>query len=79
MEQKHISTEKLERWAAYLHAHNLVDITAILLKYANAWGFIGGQILWMLSPFFGESKLKNLAEFLEDPGAIEELRDYLVR
>lgn len=79
MEQEHLSTDKLEQLAEFLHAHNLVDITAVLLNYAGAWGFIGGQILWLLTPFFGESKLKHLAEILENPEAMKELRDYLVR
>ena len=79
MEQKHLSTDELEHWVDFLQVHNLVDLTAVLLNYASAWGFVGGQILWMLTPFFGESKLKQLAELLEDPEALQELRDYLVR
>ena len=75
MEQKHLSTDELEHWAEFLQAHNLVDLSAVLLNYAGAWGFVGGQILWMLTPFFGEPKL---AELLEDPEALQELRDYLV-
>ena len=79
MEQKHLSTDQLEQWVEFLQAHNLVDIAAVLLNYAGAWGFVGGQILWMLSPFFGKSKLDQLAELFEDPEALQELRDYLVR
>jgi hypothetical protein len=79
VEQEHLSIDKIEHWAEFLQAHNLVDFTSILLNSAGAWGYIGGQILWMLTPFFGESKLKQLAELLEDPEALQELRDYLVR
>ena len=79
MEQKHLSTDELEHWVEFLQVHNLVNLSSILLKYANVWGFVGGQILWMLTPFFGESKLKRLAEVLEDPQALQELHDYLAR
>jgi hypothetical protein len=79
VEHKHLPTDKLERLTAFLQAHNLVDVTVVMLNYASAWGFIGGQILWMLTPFFGESKLNHLAELLENPEAMKELRDYLVR
>lgn len=79
MEQRHLPIEKMEHWAEYIKAHNLVDLTSILLNSAGSWGFIGGQILWMLSPFFGGSTLKYLAELLESPEALQELRDYLIR
>jgi hypothetical protein len=79
VDQKHLSADELEHWAEFLQEHNLVDFTAGLLNYAGAWGFVGGQILWMLSPFFGGSKLKQLAELLEDPQALQQLHDYLVR
>jgi len=79
VEQQHLPLDKIEYWTEFLQAHNLVDITSILLNSAGAWGFIGGQILWMLSPFFGGSTLKQLAELLENPEAVQELRDYLVR
>jgi hypothetical protein len=78
VEQKHLSSTKLEHWAEFLQAHNLVDLTTVLLDSAGVWGFVGGQIMWMLTPFFGESKLGQLAELLEDPEALQELRDYLV-
>jgi hypothetical protein len=77
VEQKHLSTDELEQWAGFLQAHNLVNLAIILLNSAGAWGFVGGQLLWMLTPFFSEPKLKQLAELLENPEAIRELRDYL--
>ncbi len=79
MEQQDLSIDKIEHWAEFLQAHNLVDLTSFLLDSAGSWGFVGGQILWMLSPFFGGSTLKQLAELLENPEAVQELRDYLVR
>ena len=78
MEQKHLSAETLEHWVKFLQEHNLVDIATVIINWSGAWGFIGGQFLWMLTPFFGESKLTQLAELLEDPEALQELRDYLV-
>jgi hypothetical protein len=78
VEQKHIPDDKLEQWAGFLQAHNLVDFATVLLNYAGVWGFVGGQILWMLTPFFGDSKLNELAELLEDTEALHSLRDYLI-
>lgn len=79
MEQKHLPTDKLEQWSAFLKSRNLLGFASVLLSFATIWGYVGGQVLWMLTPFVGESRLKDVAEMMENPEALKELRDYLVR
>jgi hypothetical protein len=42
------------------------------------WGFVGGQLLWMLAPFFRRGSLAPIAEALESPEAVNQLRAYVV-
>ncbi|MDF1512832.1 MAG: hypothetical protein P1S60_03375 [Anaerolineae bacterium] len=79
MEQKHLPPNELEHWVAYLKAHHLAGMAAVMIRSAEVWGYLGGQILWMLTPFLGETELTHLAELLENPSALHELRDALVR
>ena len=79
MEQKHLPAEKLEQWATILKAHNLADVAAVMIGGAGVWGYVGGQILWMLAPFLGGNRITPLAELLENPAALKEFRDALVR
>ncbi len=66
------------RWADSFRARGLEDLVLILSDLLPAWGFIGGQILWMLAPFVGEAAITPIARALESPEALEELHRYLL-
>jgi hypothetical protein len=68
----------LTRWADVLRDRGLGDLAGLFVQMLQVWGFVGGQILWMLVPFVGETTLAPLARTLEDPDALEALRGYLV-
>lgn len=63
--------EKLKR-------RGLENLALWLVDLLQVWGFVGGQLLWMVSPFFGEASLAPLARTLEQPERLEGVRDYLL-
>jgi hypothetical protein len=79
VERRVILPSSLIRWADTLREHELVDLGLLILRTCDVWGFVGGQVLWMLVPIFGETSLAPFAETLEDPEALERLRAYLVQ
>jgi hypothetical protein len=61
-----------------VRARHLGELAATLVKGLQAWGFVGGQILLMLAPFFGGTMpMTALAEALENPETLKKLRVYL--
>jgi len=72
------SSTVLKRWADVLRERGLEDLGILLIKGAQVWGFVGGQVLWMLTPFLGKMALTPLAEALETPEALNELQVYLL-
>ncbi|MFP4396326.1 MAG: hypothetical protein ACLFTI_13800 [Anaerolineales bacterium] len=76
---QHLTTSpQLTRWADQLEARGLTPIAIPLLDLLQVWGFIGGQLLWMLAPLFGQSTLAPLAETLEEPEALGALQAQLI-
>lgn len=76
MEYEHIPPEKIARWATAIRERGLADMALPFLNVLQMWGFVGGQMLWMLAPFFGES-LAPFAEALEQPETLRQLEDNL--
>jgi len=68
----------LMRWADHLRARGLGDVASVAVDLLQVWGFVGSQILWMVTPLFGSETLAPVAESLEDPDALAALRTYLV-
>ena len=68
---------KLQQWATAIRERGLVDVVIPVLDVLQMWGFVGGQLLWMIAPFVGEEKLSPLAEALESPDAWLAFRQYL--
>ena len=68
----------LIRWVDFLRERELIGLGLLTLRTLQVWGFVGGQLLWMLAPIFGGTSLAPMAEVLEDPEALEKLRAYLV-
>lgn len=69
---------QLTRWANQLEVRGLTPIAIPLLDVLQVWGFVGGQLLWMLAPLVGQSTLAPLAEALEEPEALSELQAHLI-
>ena len=76
MEYENVPPEQIARWATAIRERGLVDVALPFLNVLQVWGFLGGQMLWMLAPFFGES-LAPFAEALEEPETLRRLEDYL--
>jgi len=72
-----ITQEKMRCWAAAIRNRGLVELVVPLLDVLQVWGFVGGQLLWMLTPFFGERALTPLAEAIEQPETIQQFQQYL--
>lgn len=76
MEYDHILSDRIARWATVIRERGLVDVALPVLDVLQVWGFVGGQLLWMLAPFFGE-RLAPFAEALEQPETLRYLQDNL--
>ena len=76
MEYEHVPLEQIERWANAIRERGLADVALPFLSVLQVWGFVGGQMLWMLAPFFGEN-LASFAETLEQPETLRRLEDNL--
>jgi len=72
------SSAVLKRWADILRERGLEDLGVLAIKGLQVWGFVGGQILWMLAPLLGKATLAPLAEALENPETLESLQAYLI-
>lgn len=77
MEYESMPSKQIEQWAAAIQARGLADLAIPFLDVLQIWGFVGGQILWMLAPFVGENTLAPFAEALEEPETLRELQRYL--
>jgi hypothetical protein len=76
---EHVTTSTtLTRWANQLEARGLTSLAIPLLDVLKVWGFVGGQLLWMLAPLFAPSSLASLAEILEEPEMLGELQAQLI-
>ncbi len=69
----------LIRWVDGLRDRELHALALLLVKGLHVWGFIGGQLLWMIAPFLGEPSVAPLAEALESPEALRRLEAYAFR
>ncbi|MGC9522266.1 MAG: hypothetical protein ACP5HG_10370 [Anaerolineae bacterium] len=72
----HVPTT-LIRWVDGLRDRELHGLALLLVKGLQVWGFVGGQVLWMLAPFLGEPSVAPLAEALESPEALRRLESRL--
>ena len=74
MEYEHVPPTQIDRWTAAIQARGLADVAIPLLDVLQIWGFVGGQILWMLAPFVGKHTLAPFAEALEEPETLRQLQ-----
>ncbi len=57
----------LEPWIETLHDRVPDAISPLVSELVRIWGFVGSQVLWMVSPFVDSPALTRLANRLEDP------------
>jgi len=76
MEYEPVHPEQIAQWANAIRERGLADVALPFLNVLQMWGFVGGQMLWMLAPFFGES-LASFAEALEQPETLRQLENNL--
>lgn len=66
---------RLESWARHLRAWGLNGLAATLLESAGPAAFLGAQALYFasptLTPFAPEAEITALADWLEDPLALQ--------
>lgn len=71
-------SKDLEKWARALQQRGLANVAVLALDLLQVWGFVGGQLLWMLEPFWRNDALATLAEMLEQPETLRNLQEYLL-
>jgi hypothetical protein len=78
MASEQLPPSVLIAWSEKLRDRGLGDLALWLIDVLQVWGFAGGQLLWMLSPFVGEDTLAPWARTLEQPERLESVRDSLL-
>lgn len=69
---------RVTQWAAWLERRGWAHFAVPWLAVLRVWGFVGAQVLWMLSPFSPSDRLPILAAALEQPDLWEALQHRLV-
>ena len=62
--------ELLDPWSEMLRDYVPDAISPLVRELVRIWGFVGSQVLWMVSPFVDSPALTRLAGRLEDPEAV---------
>jgi len=68
---------QIRQWAEVLHQRGLADWLLPFFDLIRAWGFVGGQLLWAMSPFIGGRTTASLAELLDRPEELALLQESL--
>jgi hypothetical protein len=55
------------------------ELVTLIVWLLQVWGFVGGQLLWMVAPFLGEQTVGPIARVLEDPEALEALKTHTTK
>ncbi|MBN1922580.1 MAG: hypothetical protein JW892_15130 [Anaerolineae bacterium] len=69
---------EVTQWVALLEQHGLADAVLPWLDILRVWGFVGAQLLWMLSFFSSSTMLPALASALEQPDLLQVLQHRLM-
>ena len=77
MTRQAISATDIQRWAVQVRASGWVDLAIPLLDVLQVWGFVGAQVMWMMTPLLG-TKLARFAEALEQPETLQHLQQCLM-
>jgi hypothetical protein len=65
--------EPLVRWVQTLRERGLADLADLFVRLLQLWGFVGGQVLWMLAPLLGQDAIAPIARGLENPQKLDML------
>lgn len=76
LEAERLNASQIQHWADVLRQNGLSDLAIPALDLLKVWGYVGGQVLWLLAPLLGK-QLAPLAEALEDPETLTQLQHYL--
>lgn len=73
----------IDEWAERIEALNLSPIALPLLEIARAFGFLGGQVLFIVQPLVDDlvsaAAVERTAMLLNDPETLEQLSKRLER
>ncbi len=69
---------EVTRWAALLERRGWAEFALPWLGVLRVWGFVGAQLLWMLSFFSSSTTIPVLAEALEQPDLLQALQHRLM-
>lgn len=69
---------EVTRWAALLEQYGWAEAALPWLGVLRIWGFVGAQLLWMLSFFSSSTMLPAVASALEQPDLLQALQHRLM-
>jgi hypothetical protein len=67
------------KWVQQIHSRGLNHALGLALDVLEPLGPLGAQLLWVAQPVLGRNRemLNDLAEMLETPGGVGQLREWL--
>ena len=68
-------------WVKQLQARGLGDALGLALDVLEPLGVLGAQLIWVAQPvlgvWFNRDTVSNIAQTLETPGEVEQIRHFL--
>lgn len=68
-------------WVKQLQARGLGDALGLALDVLEPLGVLGAQLIWVAQPvlgvWFNRDTVRNIAQTLETPGEVEQIRHFL--
>ena len=68
-------------WVKQLQARGLGDALGLALDMLEPLGVLGAQLIWVAQPvlgvWFNRDTVRNIAQTLETPGEVEQIRHFL--
>ena len=68
-------------WVKQLPARGLGDALGLALDVLEPLGVLGAQLIWVAQPvlgvWFNRDTVRNIAQTLETPGEVEQIRHFL--
>ena len=68
-------------WVKQLQARGLGDALGLALDVFEPLGVLGAQLIWVAQPvlgvWFNRDTVRNIAQTLETPGEVEQIRHFL--
>lgn len=68
-------------WVTQLQTRGLGDALSLALDVLEPLGVLGAQLIWVAQPilgvWFNRDTVQNIAQTLETPGEVEQIRHFL--